>query len=271
MFNFNRFEVFGHPLHQLEYSIIDSCNKNCKSCSHYAPLAKSKNAISIEEFKKNTELLHKIIPDVHSFWLIGGEPSLHPQYIDILYELRKIYNDIPIGLMSNGFGVIARQDDKEFWNFIKENEIIWKITTYDVAPQFYFDLFQKNGCEHLLALDINNQFVNIVVLTEKKQKITKMKYDICGWERLNIFVRNNRIWKCPIVEYIDLFNNYFDKHFKISNDDYLDLDENLTREKIIEFNNIPSSFCQNCDMTQRQKKAFIVTKSEKQISEWLVD
>lgn len=269
MFHYNNLEIINHPLHQIEYSIIDSCNKNCKSCSHFAPLAKRKNAIGEEEFKTNTERLHRLIPDVHSFWLIGGEPTLHPNYLKLLKILRNIYNDIPVGIMSNGYGVLAKRNDEYFWEFIRENKIVWRITTYDVSPEIYLDLFQKNGCEDLLSLVINNQFLNIAVLTERPQEITKAKYNICGWERLNIFVRNNRIWKCPIVEYIDLFNCYFQKNFTISKDDYLNIDNLLTRKKIIEFNDCPSSFCRYCDMAQRHKKTFTVTSSEKKITEWM--
>ena len=84
MYKFNQIEIINHPLHQIEYSIIDNCNKNCKSCSHFAPLAKQPNKVSVEEFIENTKILHGIIPDVHTFGLIGGEPTLHPQYLEIL-------------------------------------------------------------------------------------------------------------------------------------------------------------------------------------------
>lgn len=271
MYMFNHSEIIRHPLHQVEYSIIDSCNRSCRSCSHFVPLASNPNAVSLKEFIKNTELLHKVIPDVHTFWLIGGEPTLHPGYTEILKELRRIYDNIPIGIMSNGYGVIRKRDDESFWNFIRENEIVWRITTYDVSPEVYIKLFKKQHCLDLLSLDINNRFSNLAVLTEKTQEITAEKYRICGWERLNIFVRNNKIWKCPSVEYIDLFNQYFGKQFIIEPDDYLEIDEGLTRNEIIEFKNRPSSFCKNCDISKRFNQYFPVKKSEKKITEWMAE
>lgn len=167
MYKFNHWEIVNHPLHQLEYSIIDTCNKICKACSHFAPLAKQPNKVSLEEFIKNTKILHNIVPDVHTFWLIGEEPTLHPQYLEMLKELRSIYNDIPIGVMSNGYGIIQKKDDENFWKFIKENEIVWRITTYGVKPSIYRELFIKNGCADLLSLDINNRFTNLAVLFEQ--------------------------------------------------------------------------------------------------------
>lgn len=271
MYKFNRAEIISHPFHQIEYSIIDTCNKNCKACSHFAPLAKQSNKVSVEEFVKNTKILHNIIPDVHTFWLIGGEPMLHPHYLELLKELRSIYNDIPIGIMTNGYKLLETDTDEKFWGFIREHEIIWHITTYDVAPKRYIELFKRNGCIDLLSLDINNKFYNLVTLTEEKQEITQEKYGKCGWERLNIFVRNGRIWKCPTVEYIDLFNNYFGKRFEINIDDYLEIDYSLTRERLLTFQNTPSNFCANCDISKRYTSRYEVVKSKKDIKEWLSD
>ena len=196
---------------------------------------------------------------------------MHPQYLLMLKELRSIYSDIPIGIMTNGYKLLEAETDKNFWGFIREHEIIWHITTYDVEPKRYIELFERNGCRDLLSLDINNKFYNLVTLTEKNQEISQKKYNKCGWERLNIFVRNGRIWKCPTVEYIDLFNNYFGKQFEISTDDYLEIDDSLTRERLLMFQNIPSQFCANCDISKRYTSKYDVVKSKKDIDEWLSD
>lgn len=195
---------------------------------------------------------------------------MHPEYLEMLKELRSIYNDIPIGVMSNGYGILQKKDDENFWKFIKENEIVWRITTYGVKPSIYRELFIKNGCADLLSLDINNRFTNLAVLTEEKKEVSSMKYDSCGWERLNIFVRNGKIWKCPSVEYIDLFNGYFDKNFQVADDDYLNITPELTREAILEFKNRPSSFCKYCDISKRFKSEFEVEPSKRKITEWMV-
>lgn len=271
MAQFDHTEIAKHHLHQIEYSIVDSCNKNCKSCSHFAPLAKRINEVAIDEFVRNTEILHNIIPDVHTFWLIGGEPTLHSQFLFILKELRRVYIDIPVGVMSNGYGLLTKKFDESFWSFIHDNKIIWRITTYDVDPNRYIKLFEDNGCLELLSLDINNNFTNLAVLTETEQELSYKKYDQCGWERMNIFVRNNRIWKCPTIEYIDLFNDHFQKDFKVNADDYLDIDNGLTREMILDFKGRPASFCKNCNLSKRFKHIFEATKSDRRISEWLTD
>lgn len=268
MYEFNRSKIIEHPIHQIEYSITDICNKNCKACSHFAPLAKQANFVNVKDFENEIKILHNIIPDAHTFWLIGGEPTLHPELMQLLKILRKIY-EISIGVMTNGYRLL--ETDKEFWGFIRENEVIWRITTYDIEPERYIELFKRNGCIDLLSLDINNRFYNLVTLTEEKQEISQKKYNKCGWESLNIVVRNGRIWKCPTVEYIDLFNNYFGKQFEVNEDDYLEIDGNLTRESLLTFQNISSSFCANCDISKRYTSKYEAVQSKRDIKEWLSD
>ena len=54
-------EITNHPLHQIEYSITDICNRNCKSCSRFAPLAKQPNKVGVEESIENTKIFHNIM------------------------------------------------------------------------------------------------------------------------------------------------------------------------------------------------------------------
>lgn len=271
MYIFDHAEIIRHPLHQIEYSIIDTCNRNCRSCSHFAPLAKNANMASVEEFITNTELLHNILPDVHTFWLIGGEPTLHPHYTDMLKELRKIYCDIPIGIMSNGFGLFARRNDEAFWRFIRDNGIVWRITTYDFSPTVFQKIFDEHACSDLLSLDVNNTFTKLAVLSETPQEISNAKYARCGWERLNIFVRNGRIWKCPTVEYIDLFNDYFGKQYAIGDGDFLTISPELTRDAVVEFKDKPAAFCKYCDIEKRFMPRFKAERSDRCVSEWTAD
>lgn len=270
MYIFNHAEIAQHALHQIEYSIIDSCNKNCRSCSHFSPLAKRANLVSVSEFTINAGILHEVVPDVHMFWLTGGEPTLHPEYMKILERLRNIYSNVPVGIMSNGYSIIKNAGNRNFWAFIRANKIIWRITTYNILPQTYIDLFVQNNCIDLLSLDENKTFSNLIVLTNIKQQSSIEKYKQCGWERMNIFVRNGCIWKCPAVEYIDLFNNYFNKRLLVHSDDYLHIQEGLTRSEIIKFKGVPSSFCCYCDLTKRHTIKFPVEESKRKISEWMV-
>lgn len=267
-YRFKRFGTSGR-INAIEFSITDICNRNCRSCSHFAPLAKKPNFIHSEDFEKQLGILKGTGIEPDSVWLTGGEPTLHPNFLGLLKTLREIFPGIPVGMMSNGSYFHADYDDPDLWNFVKENGIIWHITTYDTDPRFYEELFERHGCINHLSLDVNNTFVNLINLSHGKE-ITQQKYARCGWERLNTFIRNGRIYKCPSCEYIDLFNEYFGKTFEPKEDDYLIIDENLTYGQILKFKSIPSSFCGYCEIDRRYKDRFTAIPSERKASEWMI-
>lgn len=265
VFDWNR--IYGKDGYHIEYSVTDICNRSCISCSHLAPLAKHANFVSVEEFARVTGILHKCLPDIHTFWLTGGEPTLHPEFMRLLKIARGIYSDAYIGIYSNGTTLAKYERDERFWEFIRENGIVWGITVYEANFGYYEDIFKRHDCENNFALvRIGNWFTNLTVYS-KEQPVNKEKYEQCGWERCKINIRNGRIYNCPSCEFADLFNGYFGKKLIVASEDYLVVDENLTREKIMDFKS-PKPFCSQCNLELRNRKIFLNLKSKKAMEEW---
>lgn len=265
-FDWNR--IYGKDGYHIEYSVTDICNRNCVACSHLAPLAKRPNFVSIEEFVRVTKILHKCLPDIHTFWLTGGEPTLHPEFIRLLSIAREIYCEAYIGIYSNGTTLKKYESDEPFWKFIRENGIVWGITVYDKDLSYYNELFERHDCINNLAIvRVGNWFTNLTAYS-KNQPVSEEKYAKCGWERCKINIRNSRIYNCPSCEFVDLFNENFGKNIKVLPEDYLLVDEGLTRERIVNFKK-PTHFCSNCNILVRGKKLFHDSQSKKSIDEWM--
>ena len=264
-FDWNR--IYGKDGYHVEYSITDICNRNCIACSHLAPLAKRANFVSAEEFARVTGILHKCLPDIHTFWLTGGEPTLHPDFTGLLKISRGIYTEAYIGIYSNGTTLAKYERDERFWEFIRENGIVWGITVYDGNLDYFERLFESHGCINNLAIvRVGSWFTNLTVYS-KGQPVNREKYEKCGWERCKINVRNGRIYNCPSCEFADLFNGYFGEKLRITPEDYLAVDESLTREKIIEFKS-PQPFCWQCNLEMRSSKFLPNINSKKAMEEW---
>ena len=264
-FDWNR--IYGKEGYHIEYSVTDACNRNCVACSHLAPLAKRPNFVSIEEFARVTGILHKCLPDIHTFWLTGGEPTLHPEFIRLLGIAREIYPEAYIGIYSNGTTLNKYESDELFWEFIRENGIVWGITVYDKDLTYYNELFERHECINNLAIvRIGNWFTNLTTYS-RGQAVSQEKYEKCGWERSKINVRNGRIYNCPSCEFADLFNGFFGEKLLITKKDYLVVDGNLTTEQIINFKN-PIPFCSQCNIEVRGKRFFKCIQSKKAITEW---
>lgn len=251
--------------YHIEYCITDICNRNCRSCSHLAPLAKEPNYVS--EFTRVAKILRACLPEIHTFWLTGGEPTLHPAFSQLLAIAREIYPDSYIGIYSNGITLKKYETDEGFWEFVKENGIVWGITCYDIEKGYFEGLFSGHGCLENLAIVQSGKYFFQLTNYSFDQPVTAEKYEKCGWERSKINVRNGKIYNCPSSEFADLFNGYFGEKLKITEEDYLTADETLTREKIEKFRG-PIRFCRQCDLSKRYKKLFKNEPSKRNIEEW---
>lgn len=66
----------------LSLHLVDKCNNNCESCSHFCTLADN-FILNPSDYEKDlTILAHKF--NVGEIDLMGGEPLLHPQIVKIL-------------------------------------------------------------------------------------------------------------------------------------------------------------------------------------------
>lgn len=253
--------------YHIEYCITDICNRNCASCSHLAPLAKEANFVKAEDFSRIVKILKKSLPDVHTFWLTGGEPTLHPQFMQLLEIARDIYTETYIGIYTNGHALKDREKDQEFWTFVRRNGIVVGVTVYEQEKEYFEELFSQNGCLNNLAIVQSGRFFTNLTNYASDQPISREKYDRCGWECGKINVRNGKIYNCPSSEFADLFNGYFGEKLKITEKDHLTVDENLTRGKIENFRK-EMPFCSQCNLEKRYKKFFENEPSERKINEW---
>lgn len=264
---FDWHRIFAADGYHMEYSITDSCNKNCASCSHLAPLAKRPNFVSAEAFTRVVSVMRRVVPDAHTFWLTGGEPTLHPEYTDLLRILRDIYRDCYVGIYSNGITLRGRENDAEFWKFVREAGIVWAITNYDIPRGYFEELFAAQGCANNLAVIQSGKTFAKLTNYATAQPVSQEKYDKCGWERSKINIRNGRIYNCPSSEFADLFNDYYGETLKVTAKDFIVVDDSLTRGRLEDFRG-PIPFCGQCDITARHNKIFPNRPSARDKREW---
>lgn len=265
VFDFKR--ILREDSYHIEYCITDVCNRSCAACSHLAPLAKNPNFVDTSEFERVTRAVQRCIPDAHTFWLTGGEPTLHPEFMRLLEIARAIYLGAYVGIYSNGSTLPRYESDVRFWDFVRENGIVWAITPYDGDRGYFEDLFARHDCgDNLTFVQSGKVFFNLTCYSEN-QPVTKEKYAKCGWERSKINIRGGKIYNCPSAEFADLFAEYFGIPLSAGEDDSLTVDDELTKEKIERFRG-PTPFCSRCDPTRRYKKILRNEPSKRRPQEW---
>lgn len=115
----------NHPCLAL-FNIIDECNMKCNICYHNSEPG-SGNYRSMDEVKKMHETLLKVESTPDLIQVTGGEPSIHPQVIEILKYLKSG----PVRhLMMNTNGIRISEDEE----FVKELKSIGR--GFEIYLQF---------------------------------------------------------------------------------------------------------------------------------------
>lgn len=85
---------------KLDLHIADACNLHCEQCDHFSDLSFS-TLHSPQTLRAWCEpWSSRIIPQ--SFHILGGEPMMNPDVVEIVYLMREMWPDSNIVLWSNG-------------------------------------------------------------------------------------------------------------------------------------------------------------------------
>lgn len=83
-------------------AIVNYCNLRCPYCFAEDMIQEEMNTISLDDFRKILEFISRT-PKNH-IGIIGGEPTLHPQFEEIIKEVNKYCHELDTGatLFTNG-------------------------------------------------------------------------------------------------------------------------------------------------------------------------
>jgi len=86
------------PLIELVSLVITTaCNRRCPSCS-FQPITRDRRSWGPEHFKK----IAPIIGHVHTLYVTGGEPLMHPQFEAVVDEVVRSFSYDKLQLATNG-------------------------------------------------------------------------------------------------------------------------------------------------------------------------
>lgn len=253
----------------LEIQVVEHCNLNCASCTHFSPLAEPRYMV-LEDFYKQLVKSNRIFKGhCKSLKIMGGEPLLHPTLAQFLFLARKAMPSTKLTLQTNGILLTKMPDD--FWESCSENNVFVRVTRYPVkldnaqidalAQQFNvkLDYHPANGVEksfNLYPLDIQGT-----------GNITE-NYLQCKMRKRYVLIKDNKLYPCPIAGNVEHFNLCFGTDLDCSDDNYMYIDDVHSFEEFSTFAERAISFCKHCRSSE-YKREIGWTLSQKKISEWI--
>ncbi len=147
----------------IEIDLTYACNLSCNNCNRSSPQARSNEHISLEQIKSFIDQSIATKKKWKRIRLLGGEPTLHPQFLAVLELIRKYRDENSVGtrieVATNGHG--ARVNT--ILNSIPKDVIVvnthksstkeqtafasFNIAPIDVKPYLHADF--RNGCQIL--------------------------------------------------------------------------------------------------------------------------
>jgi len=250
----------------IEIKVADHCNLNCIGCSHFSPIAQE-HFYDVNNYKNDckrlAELAGKYIPKIR---LLGGEPLLHKDIVSIMEITRNNFGKSFIRMVTNG--ILLDRMPAEFWESCKKNNIIITITPYPI------NLNVKRIAElaHTYGVTVRNSGDSY------KMEFLKFQYDINGTQNIkNTFNKctmkrchqlyEGKIYMCTPPTCIKYINNHFQKEFKVTANDYLDIYQIENVKVLLNYLRKPIPFCRYCNTNVKNKVLWGASKKE--IEEWL--
>lgn len=251
-------------LSQIEFHIVDHCNLNCAHCDHFTPVAPEWYA-DINKILSDFKQLAKIYDNIEHIYVLGGEPLLHPNLLDIFKPLRELFPDSEIALITNG--ILLEKQDEVFWETLQKYKIALTMTKYPIKVDYkkFLNKCESLGIKSYFFCGERDQMYAITLNYKGDTDINKVFHRCCR-KRCH-FLRDGKLYVCTLVPNIRFLNKYFNLDFKVFQKDYIDIYRVKSATKINRFLSKPFPFCRYCPKEVWKKVDYSISKRE--ISEWV--
>ena len=250
----------------LEIHMADHCNLNCKGCSHYSPIS-SPRFKTLKDLRDPLKKISSYKIFFKEIRLLGGEPLLNPDLIEIIPLIRLFFPKIRIILVTNGLLLLNdKVCSKEFWEILKKFDIELSITIYPIELNIekIKEMCSIKGIKYsIYGSRIKKGAFNLFLLNKSKSGDKRNYFHCTESECLQLV--DNRIFTCAQSAYVDKLNNKFGTSFKILKQDYLDISK-INLLKLLIFLNRPKPFCKYC-LFPRPKTNWSLSKMDSK--EWI--
>jgi hypothetical protein len=258
----------------LEYmivNILDHCNLRCKGCDHFACIADEK-IFSQEGLYRDLERLSQIFNGdyIIKIAVMGGEPLLHPELKQILADVRYFFPHTEIRLTTNG--LLLLQQDEDFWKVCRENEVTIVNTKYPInldheemkkkaqSENVKFKFFEGTG-DGVIKQSFKKH-INLAGDSDPADSFSK-----CHISNYGNILLDGKFYGCPFsVQSYRIFNKKFNQNLRMTEEDYIDIYQDVTKEDFFRFAAKPKFYCRYC---KGLSEPFDWERSKQQMCEWV--
>ncbi len=180
----------------LETNLIDSCNLNCKGCTHFANLFSDDDFYKLEDFKRDVKQLSSRA-DILRFRLLGGEPLKLKNLDQYLKIARNYLPQTDLRIVTNG--LLIPNTPQYIFDSLRENRIVVDISPYPPTLKILDkikNILKENNIFYTQStaggIETFTTFLTLHGGHNPQKSRAVCINDICR------FLRNGKIYKCPV-------------------------------------------------------------------------
>ncbi len=270
--NFNNSLRFVVPprVPYVAVGIVDHCNLKCKGCTSFSCIADD-YIVPAVKVCADIEQLGKIFENkrIDRFGIMGGEPLLHPDLTQITECVRHNFPEAEVQIVTNG--ILLLQQDNYFWDVCSRNRITIVCTKYPIHLDFE-KIEKKAAEEHVDFQYYGNTGEVTKTLFKRKLDLKGMvdpvyAFATCWEANACSFLMEGKWFECPFICFAErVFNQKFNQHIKIEEEDYLDIYQIEDYHEILEYMAKPKDACRYCKGFHER---FPWSRTEGQMDEWI--
>lgn len=227
----------------IEIHIVDHCNLNCAGCNHFCPLAEP-FYITPESLRDQLTMAKEKIPSIKWVMLLGGEPTIHPQLLELCKITREIFPDpeVKVEILTNGKDLTPIVKNKQE---MEDLNIMVTVALYDIE-------YNQDHLEQVTSMPLGGiswgrmTFDQTLVDITGSQDANRNFFHACHHQLPCFTIKDYKIYECPFAAHINQFKKRFNIDIPdIEDVDYLDL-RTLTLDRLEEFAYQPKNICKYC-------------------------
>lgn len=263
-----KFDDEKPTLHYFEVPVTDNCNLNCKGCLFASNIVREASHVPYAELEKDARKMSELFYDVPWIRILGGEPLMHPNIIDILECYRTYFPHSEVDLCTNG--LLIPKMEEGFWDCIKKNKISIHVSgykpTYNQLDKIDAILKEK---EISYAILKREEFLKYYTSKPENDMVDSFQRCIASgcYE-----VYRGRISSCSAVIAFEHFNEKFGSEYLVTeNEDWFDIHkEGIDAWQIKKKLELPSYCCKYCNVNGMVSFEWDYSAKDAKIDDFLV-
>lgn len=260
--------AFQPKFNKNKYSLLINttsiCNLNCYGCSSgCSQYIEKKYYVDLIQLEENLKTIKKVcnIPPV-KILLTGGEPLLHPKFLEICKLIKNIFPTLLLIVFTNGL-LLNKFSEKEYQE-LRDLDVIFSMSLYPdqkIYQQIYDNIvnIEKRNIKTASVFDKSRPFFFNTQINTDNLYDTSTFYKCLKKEESFFAIIEDKIFGCD--ESILLFNH----NIPIEEDSYIKISELKNEEQLFSLKNQEHSMCKYCKPKKGSGEGFIIWNTQSKI------